>query len=111
MSKTIELILLLIVKRNGTINSVLSQGYTYSQVSRFIGMLENLNYIKFENKNLLITTFGEDRIQLLQKVLAPSYGGWILPEIKSKIATIPINSVYLPNTKKKTKTWVDSSIK
>lgn len=103
MSKTIELILLLIVKKNGTINSVLAQGYTYSQVSRFIGTLEKIGYIIFENKALSITESGSARILSLQKDLASTYSGWILPELKSKIDSIPVNSVYLPNTKKRLK--------
>jgi hypothetical protein len=97
MSQSVELILLLIIKKNGIMSSLLEQGFSYSQLSLFLKRIEKSKYARFRNKKLYVTKAGNARINYLQNRLAHySGGGMILPEIKSKIAPISANHVYLP---------------
>ncbi|QDA59993.1 hypothetical protein [Hymenobacter jejuensis] len=104
MGTNIELILLLIVKKNGALTPVLEQGFTYSQISHFMSLLEQEHLIIFTEGKLSLTKQGEERAVYLQKELATSpKQGWILPETRSKIDSISINDIYLPAIKRKPK--------
>jgi len=90
---------LLIVKGNGNITSLLKDGFKYSQIAEFVNHIITENFVERNEKNSLeISEKGLQKLEELNsKHKRNNSNKWIVPDYKSRIEKLKENDVFLPN--------------
>jgi predicted transcriptional regulator len=101
MQDSILFKILVIVKGNGNITSLLKDGYKYGQIANFMNELVVQEYVeKKVDKGVVISEKGVEKLnQLNKKYKRDNSDRWITPDFKNIIEKIGDNDVYLPNQK------------
>lgn len=90
-------LLLQLVKIGSDIDPLLNRGLTYSQIAELTNSAITDGYICKIDRELTITTKGEQRLKKLENGKVSASGNWIAPEDKSRIEKKDIFHIYLPN--------------
>jgi len=94
MNNNILLKLLIIVSRNASLQLIIDQGYTYSQISILINELIEIGYVNYNNDVLTISEEGNRKLlELYSDMKIHNSQQWILPQekyIKEKLSKYDI---------------------
>jgi predicted transcriptional regulator len=92
------LILLRIIKYDGSLEPIVGLGYEYVQIIQFLKDLEVDGFVKKEKGTLSLTDLGNTKMEELIKNLGKKNAEmWIEPEIHSRIMKLDEDDVYLPS--------------
>jgi hypothetical protein len=98
MENNVRILLLKIIKFNGSIIPLVSLGYEYSQIAQMIKAEILDGNAHRVNGKLTVTDKGNSQITSLNKELKRENSTlWIEPEIESKISRISTNDIFLPS--------------
>ncbi len=99
MQDSILFKILMIVKGNGNITSLIKDGYKYGQIAEFVNYIIVEKYVVRNDKQaIVLSEKGQEKlIELNKKYKRNSSNQWIAPDNKSRVGKLNENDVYLPN--------------
>ncbi len=97
-NNNVLLILLRIIKYDGSLAPLTGLGYEYVQILQLLKDLETKEFVKKENGVMTLTDLGNNKMEeLIKKSGKKNAEMWIDPEIHSRVAKLDKDDVYLPN--------------
>lgn len=97
-----NILLLQIIKVNGSVESLMKIGYDYVQIADDIIKFRQENVIRGVGDDISLTEKGEKLLKSLNsKLNRKGLSKWISPKMDDKIETIGIFDIYLPPKKLK----------
>lgn len=94
------ILLLQIIKTNGTVSSLLKTGLAYSQIARSISTLIEEGLCTHGNELLELTAEGRLKLsQLNEKYKRFGPSGWISPKLEHEISAIDKFDIFVPSKK------------
>lgn len=95
------ILLLQLIKNNGSIDSLVNLGLEYSQIANLIMQVKEEGYIALKDGILTITNAGIEKLDLLNKKLNRKFSeSWISPYEQYRIKQIAKSEVYIPNKRR-----------
>ncbi|SFE87811.1 hypothetical protein [Spirosoma endophyticum] len=96
------ILLLQIIKVNGSVDSLVKIGYNYAQIAEAIVSLRQGNIIKGVENDIILTEEGNKLLKTLNKSAnRTGISKWVSPKMDDKIEPIGIFDIYLPAKKTK----------
>ena len=97
-NNNVLLILLRIIKYDGSLDPLTGLGYEYVQIVQLLKDLEAKRFVKKENGVLTLTDLGNNKLEeLIKKLGKKNAEMWIEPEIHSRVMKLDEDDVYLPS--------------
>ena len=97
-NNNVLLILLRIIKYDGSLSPLVELGYEYVQIIQFLKQLETEGVIQKDKGVLTLTKLGNDKMEeLIKKLGKKNAEMWIEPEIHSRVMKLDEEDVYLPS--------------
>lgn len=100
------LLLLRVLRGNGSVETLIGYGLTFSQIGRLLVEAKEKRLIEERGGGLALSEAGIALIGRSADHVVRRDGGWIHPEDISRIDPIPVDDVYLPTPRDtKFKAW------
>lgn len=102
IAKTHLLLLLQLIKTDGSLYPLVKRGLEYSQIAKAIRFLKKKGLVVDMKDGLQLTDKGQDKVIDLNKHFGKrGSDGWILSADEYRISKIAIEDIYLPKRRKK----------
>lgn len=96
MQEEKELLLMQLVKSNGSVNSLIDAGLTYVDVYKLIQHYKKAKYLISKDNRLTLTALGEDRFNELCRILNKrGLYKYLSPNIKYKTDSLPMEEIFI----------------
>lgn len=97
MRESTLILMLQLVKNNGSIESIVRRGYSYTQIANFIKQLIIDGWVINDNGLLKLSDEGNEKFNVINKKLnRNNSSSWISPQEEYKVDGITKFDVYLP---------------
>lgn len=97
MNESSVLLLLQLIKNNGSIESLINRGLEYSQIAKLISFIVDEGYASYESNDLHLLKSGVDKLlELNTKFKRTNSDSWISPQDEYKIEKKDKFDIYLP---------------
>ncbi len=89
--------LLNVIFRNSSVRSLVRQGVSYKEIAELTNAALTSGLLIYSNDKIILSEEGLHQIKVLEKhYKRTNKDEWILPDLKSRVAKIDKNDIFLP---------------